>query len=150
MHLSGEKGNTVSCQSATKQISLLSFFLCQKFFTDTSSRQWNTWLHDSVAPVSRDTLMKTHNPTYVTLPMAFCVTRWIIHAPQSRGNISLCKGAASKFCFLWAALFLEHIYKQKLVCWQWISSLCDRTGLGLGRFCVLPVLTLAWEKLKLL
>lgn len=70
--------------------------------------------------------------------------------PQSRGNISLCKGAASKFCFLWAALFLEHIYKQKLVCWQWISSLCDRTGLGLGRFCVLPVLTLAWEKLKLL
>lgn len=100
-------------------------------------------------PQSRDALEK-HTSLHMSLSQWLFVWQGELFMPPEQREYITMYSAASKFCFLWAALFLEHIYKQKLVCRQWISSLRDRTGLGSGRFCVLPMLTLAWEKLKLL
>lgn len=48
--------------------------------------------------------LATHKPTYVTLPIAFCVTRWIIHDRPNRGNPSLRIG------LLQSSAFYERLY----------------------------------------
>lgn len=152
-HLFMEKGSTVLWQLQNR-FNLFLFLLFEVISMDTPTRQWNIWLHGSVAPTSKDTLEK-HTSLHMSLSQWLFVWQWeLFIATKQRVYITI-HSTASKFSFLWEALFKRiymytYIYKQKLVCRQWISSLCDSTGLGPGCFCVLPMLTLAWEKLKLL
>lgn len=147
-----EKGSTVPCQLQKGLI--CSCFFCVKWSLRTRPpdnetygymAQWPPWAHT----------WKTHKPTYVTLPMAFCVTMRIIHCYKAEGIYHYTQCCFKVQLFMRSLIQKDiyvyiYIYKQKLVCRQWISSLCDSTGLGPGCFCVLPMLTLAWEKLKLL
>lgn len=79
-----ERGSTVV--SYKKRCHLFCFFFSvRKVSMDAPSRQWNIWLHGSVAPHEQRHTWDTHKPTYVTLAMAFCVTRWIIYASRAEG-----------------------------------------------------------------
>lgn len=100
------------------------FFSSKRISRDTPERQRDIWLHGSLAPTSSD----TQAYTYVTLPMAFRVTRWIIHAPGAEGIHHYL------YCCFKALLFMSSlisrylyicVYKQKLACRQWISSLTN-------------------------
>lgn len=77
------RGSTVTCQ-LQKRFNLFSVFLWKDLYghTHQTMKHMVTWLS---GPHEQRHTWKTHKPTYVTLPMAFCVTVWIIHAPWAEG-----------------------------------------------------------------
>lgn len=103
------RGSTVTRQHQNQFKLFLVGLFWEHISMDAPTRQWNIWLHGSVAPKSKDTLEK-HTTLHMSLSQwLFMWQRELFTAPEQREYITT-HSPASKFCFLWEALFLVDIY----------------------------------------